>query len=245
MSAERPSAEDLAHRVQVHAALADPYRLEIVDLLALTDASPGDLAERLGIGSNLLAHHVAILEEAGLVERLPSAGDGRRRYLRLLPQVVTEVRSGAAPLIAGAVLFVCTGNSARSQMAAALWNRGSEIPAESAGTRPAVEIHPFAVRAGARAGIDLSGVRPRSVDEVSHRPDLIVTVCDRAHEEMGSFDDGATVLHWSIPDPVDVGAQRAFDESLARLDARIGVLSPRVTRRSRGRRQTRTVKVWS
>ena len=224
----------------IHGALADPHRLQIVDLLALSDLAPSELAEHLRIGSNLLAHHFAILENAGLVERLPSAGDGRRRYLRLVPQVVVGPSPAVAPLVADAVLFVCTGNSARSQMAAALWNRVSEIPAASAGTHPAAEVHPFAVRAAARAGLDLSGARPRSVDEIAGRPDLIVTVCDRAHEEMRALDEGATALHWSIPDPRDVRAQAAFDDSLARLAARIGVLGPRVTRRPRGRRKART-----
>jgi ArsR family transcriptional regulator, arsenate/arsenite/antimonite-responsive transcriptional repressor / arsenate reductase (thioredoxin) len=245
MNTELDSPGDIARRVRVHAALADPHRLEIVDLLALSDVSPGDLAQRIGIGSNLLAHHVAALEEAGLVERLPSAGDHRRRYLRLVPQVVPGPDAEAAPVIAETVLFVCTGNSARSQMAAALWNRASEIPAESAGTQPAAEVHPFAVRAGARAGLDLTGARPRSVDEVSHRPDLIVTVCDRAHEAMETFHEGTTVLHWSIPDPRDVRTQAAFDESLARLDARIRVLRPRVTRRTTGRRRSTKEEAWT
>jgi protein-tyrosine-phosphatase/DNA-binding HxlR family transcriptional regulator len=232
----------LASRVQVHAALADPHRLRIVDLLALSDLAPSELAERLDVGSNLLAHHVAILEKAGLVERLPSAGDGRRRYLRLVPQVVAGP-SAAAPLMAGAVLFVCTGNSARSQMAAALWNRVSEIPAESAGTHPADEAHPFAVRAAARAGLDLAGASPRSLDEVTDLPELIVTVCDRAHEEMDPVADRTTLLHWSVPDPRDAGVQAAFDESLARLDARVRVLDHRVSRRSRRRRKEQ--RSWS
>ncbi len=239
MSTELQSHEgQLADRVKIHAALADPHRLQIVDLLALSDLAPSELAERLRIGSNLLAHHVAILESAGLVERLPSAGDGRRRYLRLVPQVVATYPD-PAPLDAGVVLFVCTGNSARSQLAAALWNRLSEIHAESAGTHPADKVHPFAVRAAARAGLDLSAARPRSLDEITKEPDLVVTVCDRAHEELRSVVAGTTVLHWSIPDPRDAGVQAAFDESLARLDTRIAVLGPHVTRRSPRRRKVR------
>lgn len=222
--------------MQVHAALADPHRLRIVDLLALSDRSPSEIAQDLDVGSNLLAHHVAILEEAGLVERLPSAGDGRRRYLRLVPQVWSGAAEEADPLVAGAVLFVCTANSARSQMAAALWNRSSEIPAESAGTHPAGAVHPFALHAAARAGLDLSRARPRSVGEITVEPDLVVTVCDLAHEELGPIGGRATTLHWSIPDPCLAGGRAAFDGALARLDARVAVLSRHVASRTRRRR---------
>ncbi len=229
--------DDLARRVAIHAALADAHRLEIVDLLGLSDLAPSELAQRLGVGSNLLAHHVAILERAGIVERQPSSGDGRRRYLRLVPQVVAGASADTEPVIAGAILFVCTGNSARSQMAAALWNRASDVQAESAGTHPAEAVHPLAVRAAALAGLDLSRSRPRSIDEVSSRPDLIVTVCDRAHEELRSLDPAATVLHWSIPDPIEEGTPTAYDESLARLDARVATLCSQVISRPRGRRR--------
>jgi len=76
---------DLAERAQFHTALGDPGRLAIVDALALSDLSPGDLAQLLGIASNLLAHHLRVLEQAGVVRRSKSEGDGRRSYVRLRP----------------------------------------------------------------------------------------------------------------------------------------------------------------
>ena len=233
-------ADDLAQRARVHAALADPHRLRIADLLALSDLSPFELALDLGIGSNLLAHHLGILEGAGVVERHRSEGDARRRYLRLSPEVITGLSKTAGTLPADRVLFVCTGNSARSQLAAALWNRASEVPAESAGTHPAPDIHPGAVRAGRKAGVDLTGSRPRAIDEVSGAPDLIVTVCDRAHEELGSRVGEATVLHWWIPDPREVGTTAAFDASVAQLRQRVNSLGPHVVRGGRRRSPRRT-----
>ncbi|HTG46293.1 MAG TPA: helix-turn-helix domain-containing protein [Actinomycetota bacterium] len=218
---------ELGRRVEVHAALADPHRLRIVDLLGTGDFAPSELAELIGIRSNLFAHHVAILERAGLVERIPSAGDGRRRYLRLIPQMLGPEPS-PDPILAGAVLFICTGNSARSQMAAALWNRASEVPAESAGTHPEARVHLLAVRAAGRWGLRLGGAVPRPLGDVKRTPDLVVTVCDRAHEEIGASIFGARVLHWSTPDPADAGTQMAFDETLARLDARVATLRDRV-----------------
>lgn len=105
-------------RAAVHAALGEPVRLAIVDELAASDRSPKELGERLGIPSNLLAHHLDVLEAVGLIKRSASAGDGRRKYIRL------DHRPLANPAIGGReprgeVLFLCTHNSARSQLAAA------------------------------------------------------------------------------------------------------------------------------
>ncbi|MFP3907340.1 MAG: helix-turn-helix domain-containing protein, partial [Acidimicrobiales bacterium] len=106
-------------RATRHAALGDPSRLAIVDALAVSDHSPAELGRSLQLPSNLLSHHLDVLERAGLVERRPSGGDRRRRYVRLLleePNLFDVVRAPARP-----ALFVCTHNSARSQLAAALW----------------------------------------------------------------------------------------------------------------------------
>ena len=129
----------LARRSAIHAALADPHRLEIVDELALSDRSPSELSASLAIGSNLLAHHLRVLEDASVVERVASAGDARRRYVRLVPGALAVVAEPTATLVVDHMLFVCTENSARSQLAAALWNARHEVPATSAGTRPAAK----------------------------------------------------------------------------------------------------------
>jgi protein-tyrosine-phosphatase/DNA-binding HxlR family transcriptional regulator len=232
MDAEPPSRDQAREqarerRARVHAALADRHRLGIVDELALSDRSPSELAERLGIGSNLLAHHVRVLLSAGILERLGSAGDRRRRYLRLDPSAIAATLAPAEALVARGVLFVCSANSARSQLAAALWNARHGVRAQSAGTRPAPRIHPLAIRAADHAGVDLRGASPRSLADVEGHPDLVVTVCDLAHEELGVV-DGATALHWSIPDPAESGRASAFEDAALALAGRIEMLAPRV-----------------
>jgi protein-tyrosine-phosphatase len=210
----------------MHAALADPHRLMIVDELALSDRAPGELADRLGIGTNLLAHHVGVLEDAGLVIRLASDGDGRRRYLRL---VGADLPVHAPAIRAERVLFVCTHNTARSQLAADLWSGVSDVPAASAGTHPAEAVHPLAVAAASRAGLDLKGARPRPVDAVALGASLVITVCDLAHEELRAAGIAAAV-HWSIPDPVRRPTRASFDGTLDAIRARVAALGPHVSR---------------
>jgi ArsR family transcriptional regulator, arsenate/arsenite/antimonite-responsive transcriptional repressor / arsenate reductase (thioredoxin) len=118
-------------------------------------------------------------------------------------------------------LFVCTRNSARSQMAAALWRSLTGAPAQSAGTHPAARVHPGAIAAAKRAGMDITGSKPRTIERVGKLPKIVVTVCDQAHEELAPDD---TWLHWSVPDPVTDGSRAAFDATLAELRKRIGVL---------------------
>src|SRR3954452_93757 len=107
-------SKQVARRAAIHAALADPARLRIVDTLVVGDASPSELAVMLAMPSNLLAHHLRVLEGEGLVTRTRSEGDGRRSYLRLVPGALDDL--SPAPLRAVTrVVFVCTANSARSQ----------------------------------------------------------------------------------------------------------------------------------
>lgn len=104
------------------------------------------------------------------------------------------------------VLFVCTGNSARSQMAEALLNRagGGKVVAESAGARPAERVSRFAVAALAEAGIEWQGHAPRGLDGLDReRWDAVVTVCDRAKESCPIFPGHPLVLHWSLEDPAE------------------------------------------
>lgn len=209
--------DDLDVRAARHAALGDPVRLRIVDHLAVSDRSPVELRRRVGIESNLLAHHLDVLEEVGLIIRSRSSGDGRRRYVHLCRDIHDAI--GTRPTIAAQpVLFVCTANSARSQLAAALWTSLTGGAAASAGTDPAARVHPGAVAAAGRAGLDLGDARPRSLDEIRRRPKLVITVCDRAHEELDPAEDW---LHWSIPDPVPGGTKAAFDATVTELADRI------------------------
>jgi protein-tyrosine-phosphatase len=204
-------------RAARHAALGDPARLAIVDELTVSDRAPVELGRHLGVESNLLAHHLDVLERVGLVERSRSSGDGRRRYVHLRPDTLGDLVPGGAVRV-GPALFVCTANSARSQLAAALWSSCTGHPATSAGTHPAQRVHPGAVVAARRAGLDLSDAVPTHLDDVTLRPALVVTVCDRAHEELGPAERR---LHWSVPDPVPAGTPAAFDATLDELRARI------------------------
>lgn len=178
----------------------------------------------LDLPSNLLAHHLRVLEQAGVVERSRSEGDRRRTYLRLIPGSIDrlgDVRRRTAPR----VLFVCTRNSARSQLAAALWRRRSRVPAASAGTDPADRVHPGAVAAARRRGLPLRGSRPAHLDEVAAADDLIVAVCDNAHEALPS---ATPRLHWSVADPVRTGTDAAFDRVIDDLAERIDSIAPHV-----------------
>jgi ArsR family transcriptional regulator, arsenate/arsenite/antimonite-responsive transcriptional repressor / arsenate reductase (thioredoxin) len=207
-------------RAQRHAALGDPIRLAIVDELVASDRAPGELQRQFGVSSNLLAHHLDVLEQVGLINRSRSSGDGRRRYVHLHCNALEALTAGRRRP-AERALFVCTHNSARSQLAAALWTQLTHEPADSAGTHPADRVHPGAVAAARRAGLDLTRARPKQLDDIADRPALVVTVCDRAHEELGV--DPAR-LHWSVPDPVATPKRAAFDATVTELRTRISHL---------------------
>ena len=213
----------MAQRAARHAALADPARLAVVDELAVSDRSPSELQARLGLASNLLAHHVRVLEDVGIVGRRRSEGDRRRTYLTLADPTAAE--TAPAPLDADRVLFVCSANSARSQLAAALWTELSDVPVASAGTRPADEVAPGARSVADRRGLALLDGGPRALADVSPAPtDLVVAVCDHAYEELGDV----VAVHWSVPDPVRVGDATAFDAAYIDIRRRVEDLAPRL-----------------
>ncbi len=214
---------ELLGRSRVHAALGEPARLAIVDRLVLGDASPGEVGRELGLPSNLVAHHVKLLEQAGLIARSRSEGDHRRTYLRLRAEALAGI-SPSGVLVARRVVFVCSHNSARSQLASALWAKHSAVPTASAGTRPAVRVHPLAVAAAKAHGLSLARARTSHVEDVVLPEDLVVAVCDNAHEEL----DGGERLHWSVPDPAAVGTRTAFDHACRDLADRVERLIPAV-----------------
>jgi protein-tyrosine-phosphatase len=213
----------LDRRAARHAALGDPARLRIVDALSLGDLSPTDLQGMLGMPSNLLAHHLKVLEGEGMISRKRSEADRRRSYATLVPEAFGDLTPGLVGT-ARRVVFVCTANSARSQLAAALWERRSAIPATSAGTRPAHRIAPGAVAAARRHDLPLGSARPRSLSDVLTDEDFVVTVCDTAHELVGDLGG----VHWSVPDPVPAGTDAAFDRALDDLARRVDRLAPRL-----------------
>jgi protein-tyrosine-phosphatase/DNA-binding transcriptional ArsR family regulator len=208
----------------MHAALADPVRLGIVDSLARGDKSPTELQAEFSIGSNLLSHHLKVLESVRIVSRLRSQGDHRRSYVSLTSRG-SAVAQPPAQTAAHRVVFVCTANSARSQLAAALWMLRSDVPASSAGTHPAARIDPGARAVARRRNLGLPDLAPQSLVDVLDDNDFVITVCDSAHEELSARD----ALHWSIPDPVLAGTPNAFDAAYDELATRISAFAPLVT----------------
>jgi ArsR family transcriptional regulator, arsenate/arsenite/antimonite-responsive transcriptional repressor / arsenate reductase (thioredoxin) len=226
MNSEQTSG--LFRRARMHAALADPTRLRIVDLLGLSDLSPSEVGAALDVPSNLLAHHLRVLEDAGLVQRQRSEGDRRRTYLRLTADHASLLTDATAARPAPAprrVLFVCTANTARSHLAAALWRRASPVEATSAGTHPGERVHRGALDVARRHDLDLPDIAPRLLAETLDGDDLVITVCDRAHEEIGDL----AWAHWSVPDPVPAGTRTAFEAAHDNLTARVRALVPLTT----------------
>jgi arsenate reductase (thioredoxin) len=127
------------------------------------------------------------------------------------------------------VLFLCTGNSARSQIAEKVLNRkgGQRFLAESAGSQPAANVNPFAIEALERHGYFWTGGSPKSVDEMLDRPwDFVITVCDRAREACPVFPGQPVIAHWGMPDPAavegtDSEKRRAFDDALLTVSRRL------------------------
>ncbi len=211
------SEQLLQWRLRAHRALADETRLAIVDALALSDQTPTELRRLVDAPSNLLTFHLDTLERSGLVARSRSQGDARRRYVRLTAAALPFV----APVVPapGLILFVCTHNAARSQLAEALWRARTGRAALSAGSRPADTVDPTAVEVAQANGLSMSGAEPRGYGAIDTAPDLVVSVCDRAAEAGLPFD--APRLHWSVADPLggDRGAfDAAFDEIAARME---------------------------
>ena len=130
------------------------------------------------------------------------------------------------------LLFICTGNSARSQMAEAVlnWKGGGRFHAQSAGSRPAERVNPHALETLREYGIPWSGHAPRSIDGLEREPwDFVITVCDRAKESCPIFPGQPVLAHWGMPDPAEVegdGAAKraAFRGAFVLISRRIDLL---------------------
>jgi arsenate reductase (thioredoxin) len=130
------------------------------------------------------------------------------------------------------VLFLCTGNSARSQMAEALlnWKGRGRFQAESAGSRPADRVNPLAIETLREYSIPWAGHAPRGIDGLEREPwDFVVTVCDRAKESCPIFPGQPVLAHWGMPDPADVAGDEAakraaFEGAFLLLSRRIDLL---------------------
>ncbi|GAB2581374.1 ArsR family transcriptional regulator [Paractinoplanes abujensis] len=218
---------------EVFGAAGHPLRWRLLTALAETDLRVQELTARVEQPQNLVSYHLGRLRKASLVEARRSIADRRDTYYRLdlarcgrlLADAGGSLHPGLRwvppppPLSQGVrVLFLCTGNSSRSQMAEALARRAG-IEAYSAGSRPK-PIHPRAVAVMAARGLDLRGARSKHLDEFARQSfDRVITVCDKVREICPDY-PGAR--HWSIPDPAQEPS--LFDAVADELDERIGFL---------------------
>ncbi len=214
--------QTLGLRARRHAALGDPTRLAIADELTVSDRSPVELRRHLDLESNLLAHHLDVLEQVGLVERSRSSGDGRRRYVHLRLDALDGLSPGRR-VVPGPALFVCRGQLgplAAGRRAVGRPHRATGDVGRHPPGRPGPPRRRRRGRGG-RASTWPAPLPPGSTS-VGPLPPLVVTVCDQAHEEI---DAAGGWLHWSVPDPVPTGTPAAFDGAVSELRARIGVLA--------------------
>jgi protein-tyrosine-phosphatase/DNA-binding transcriptional ArsR family regulator len=235
--------------------VADPVRWQLVRELARSDRRVNELTALSGKPQNLVSYHLRELRTAGLVSARRSSADGRDSYYRvdlarcgrLLCATGTALqpglRLGFLPADTDAravgrvprVLFLCTGNSARSQMAEALLQAMSAdtVQARSAGSHPKV-LHPNAVRVMAERGIDISGRPTKHLHRFARMHfDHVITLCDRVREVCPEFPRHPSLAHWSIPDPAvegdaDDATYPAFVRTAQELEARIGFLLPQL-----------------
>jgi protein-tyrosine-phosphatase/DNA-binding HxlR family transcriptional regulator len=207
------------HRAALFAALGDPNRLEIAEELSRSDRTPGELVEKFEMSSALLAHHLDVLESAGLIERTESHADRRKRFVRLVERHRHLLVGARAPT---SVIFVCRQNSARSQLAAAIWQRIIGTTATSAGTAPATTVHPLTVQVARQHQLDLRSAVPLQYFASQTRGKTVITVCDQSHDDLKR---PLSRLHWSLRDPVDDGTTAAFEATYQELVERITPLS--------------------
>jgi protein-tyrosine-phosphatase/DNA-binding transcriptional ArsR family regulator len=231
---------------------AHPMRWRLLRELAQSDRAVRELTQLLGERQSLVSYHLRQLRDGGLVGARRSSADGRDSYYAIdvagcaeqlqdaggaLHPALRPASSPAAMLAPGRrrrrprILFLCTGNSARSQMAEALVELMSAgaVEAASGGSNPK-PLHPHAVRAMKTRGIDISSNRSKHLHEfASQRFDLVITLCDKVREICPEFPSHPDRVHWSMPDPAaesssDGGSRAPFERTAAELETRIGLL---------------------
>jgi protein-tyrosine-phosphatase/DNA-binding transcriptional ArsR family regulator len=232
-----------------------PLRWRLLTALAGSDYRVRELVALVAEPQNLVSYHLRLLRDGGLVTATRSSFDGRDSYYHLdldrcadalaltgaalHPALHPALRPEASAAAAGrkriTVLFVCTGNSARSPIAEALLRHhtGGRVRAASAGTHPRPRLHPGTARVLRDAfGIDIDDQRPRPIEPLARRRfDHVITLCDKAREACPEFDHDPRRTHWSIPDPAagtGPGYPR-FRHAAADIDARVRHLLPVLT----------------
>jgi protein-tyrosine-phosphatase/DNA-binding transcriptional ArsR family regulator len=248
--AEDPSPIDFLQLI------ADPLRWQLLRELARSDRRVNELTMLADKPQNLVSYHLGELRKAGLVSSRRSSADGRDSYYRadldrcgrllctagstLHPGIrLTSSAPVETPTTEGRrprVLFLCTGNSARSQIAEALLEErsGHTVDARSAGSHPKV-LHPNAVRVLAERGIDISGRETKHVRRYQRSHfDHVITLCDKVREVCPEFPKHPQLAHWSMPDPSlegdsDEATYPAFERTAEEIETRISFLLPRLT----------------
>ncbi len=224
--------------------LANDLRWSLLKALTISDFQVNELVAQLQQPMNLVSYHLRKLREDALVTTRRSEADGRDVYYSLdlnrLHQMYLEAGAALHPafglnlpdthlsrLQRQRVLFVCTHNSARSQMAEGLLRHLSQgsLDVLSAGSHPTA-IHPDAIHTMAALGIDIRQQQSRSLNAVAGQPfDYVITVCDKAREVCPTFPGSGTPMHWGFPDPVvieDAAERRAvFNRTAQQLKSRI------------------------
>ena len=232
---------------------AHPLRWQMLAELASSDLRVRELVTLLGQPQNLVSYHLRLLRDGGLVTATRSSFDRRDSYYHLdLDSCARALAATGAALHPAlrldstppappahpeqpprTVLFVCTGNSARSPIAEAQLRRhtAGHVQVISAGSRPKPQLHPHAVRAlRDHFGVDVAGQHPRHLDTLTGRRfDYVITLCDKARGVCSDFGNPAGRLHWSIPDPAAAGAPDAYPaflRTVADIDTRVRHLLP-------------------
>ncbi|MCC6615698.1 MAG: helix-turn-helix domain-containing protein [Anaerolineae bacterium] len=225
--------------------LAHPLRWTLFRALGASDYRVQELATHVREPMNLVSYHLKKMREDALVSARRSEADSRDIYYSLdldrlrtlfyaaggaLHPALAASMSGSlgGPLPATRVLFVCTHNSARSQMAEGLLRTltGGSVVVTSAGSHP-TRVHPDAIRAMDELGIDISQQEARHLSAYAEQPfDYVVTVCDKAREVCPRFPGKGVRLHWGLADPLAIEeADRravAFERTAQQLKTRIG-----------------------
>lgn len=221
--------------------LAHDLRWQLLTALAHSDYRVHELAARLQRPMNLVSYHLRQLRAAGLVQERRSSADGRDLYCSLdVAELDRRYRASGAtlhPALAGEttlapsatptrLLFLCTHNSARSQMAEALLRakRGPRpLEVASAGDHPAT-IHPTAIATLRVLGIDLGSQHSKHLDTLRGQHfDTIVTVCDQVREHCPLFPGTPDAIHWSIPDPALATGTPAEAETFRQVAGQLAV----------------------
>jgi len=235
---------------------AHPLRWRLLTELARSDCRVRELVTRVDQPQNLVSYHLRLLRDGGLVTATRSSFDGRDSYYHLDLDRCAEALTGSAAALHPAlrlqaapaiplggerrsrhvdVLFVCTGNSARSPIAEALLRRrtAAHVAVTSAGSQPKPRLHPNTIRVLRETfDIDVADQRPRHLDTLTGRRfDHVITLCDRAREACAESGNHLRRIHWSIPDPATAGdtdqaSYPAFQRTAADIDTRIRHLLP-------------------